>query len=170
VRFLIDGYNLMHAAGLAVPEHSGPKSMEAARKRFLDWMADSPGIRKAIEPPAIRILFDAQNSHKDHGTKTYRSLVVTFSFKATADDYIELLVAREPQPEKLHVVSNDHRLERAAKRAKCLPMSCETFLDWLAEVPRSPTLSNNPNAVAMEKPIPSASDMDEFLDVFSKPK
>jgi len=170
VRFLIDGYNLMHAAGLAVPEHSGPKAMEAARKRFLDWMADSPGIRKATETPAIRILFDAQNSHKDHGTKTYRNLIVTFSFKATADDYIEVLVAREPQPEKLYVVSNDHRLERAAKKAKCQPLSCEAFLDWLMVAPPSLTLSKNKNVVAMEKPIPSPNDMDEFLDVFSKPK
>jgi predicted RNA-binding protein with PIN domain len=170
MRFLIDGYNLMHAAGLAVPAHTGPKALEAARKRFLDWIADQPGVRKATEPPAIRILFDAQNSHKDHGTKTYRGIVVTFSFKATADDYIETIVAREPHPEQLHVVSNDHRLERAAKRAKCLPMSCEAFLDWLMEAPPTPTLSKNPNAVAMEKPVPSANDMDEFLDVFSKPK
>jgi len=170
VRFLIDGYNLMHAAGLALPEHSGPKSMESARKRFLDWMADSPGIRKAIERPAIRILFDAQNAHKDHGTKTYRSMIVTFSFRATADDYIETIVTREPEPEMLHVVSNDHRLERAARKAKCRPMSCEAFIDWLAETPASPTLSKDPNAVAMEKPIPSANDMAEFLDVFSKPK
>jgi uncharacterized protein len=170
VRFLIDGYNLMHAAGLAVAEHTGPKAMEAARKRFLDWIADSPALRKATEPHAIRILFDAQNAHKDYGTKTYRGLVTTFTFQATADDYIEDIVSREPHPEQLNVVSNDHRLERAAKRAKCLAMSCEAFLDWLAEPPASPTLSRNPNAVAMEKPVPSAEELAEFLDVFSKPK
>jgi len=170
VRFLIDGYNLMHAAGMAVPDHSGSKAMESARKRFLDWMADSPAIRKATTPPRIRIIFDAQNSHKDHGTHSYRGLATTFSFGETADDRIETIVSREPQPEKLQVVSNDHRLKLAARKAKCVPMSCEAFIDWLLATPTSPTLSKNPNAVAMEKPNPSRADTDEFLDVFSKPK
>ena len=168
--FLIDGYNLMHAAGMALPEHSGPKAMEAARKRFLDWIADSPGFRKAIDPPRIRVLFDAQNSHKDYGTHTYRGLVTTFSYGETADDTIETLVTRESQPEKLHVVSNDHRLKIAARKAKCLPMTCEVFIDWLMTPPTTPTLSKNPNLIAAEKPTPSANDMAEFLDVFSKPK
>ena len=170
MRYLVDGYNLMHAAGLAVPEHSGPKALESARKRFLDWMADLPAIRKATAPPNIRIIFDAQNSHKDFGTTTYRGLVTTFSFGETADDTIETLVSREPQPEKLHVVSNDHRLKIAARKAKCLPMTCEAFIDWLMTAPTTPTLSKNPNLIAAEKPTPTSNDTEEFLDVFSKPK
>jgi predicted RNA-binding protein with PIN domain len=170
VRYLVDGYNLMHAAGLAVPEHSGPKALESARKRFLDWMADLPAIRKATAPPNIRIIFDAQNSHKDYGTSSYRGFAVTFSFQETADDYNETLVSRESQPEKLHVVSNDHRLKIAARKAKCQPMTCEAFIDWLMSAPTTPTLSKNPNLIAAEKPTPSANDTEEFLDVFSKPK
>ena len=41
--FLIDGYNLMHAVG-SVPTGIHAKQFDAARSRFLDWLAESPAL------------------------------------------------------------------------------------------------------------------------------
>lgn len=127
--FLIDGYNLMHAVGSAPPPKGTPAALDAARKRFLDWLADSPPIK--ANPSAVRVVFDAQNSKRDFGTSTHRGLTVTFSFRQTADDLIEALVSVHPNPQEVRVVSNDTRLRDFARRHKCKPVTCGEFVDWL---------------------------------------
>lgn len=135
--FLIDGYNLMHAVGSAPPPNSTPAAFAAARKRFLDWLADSKPVK--ADPTAVRVVFDAQNSKRDLGTTTHRGLTVTFSFRQTADDLIEALVSIHPQPQRLRVVSNDGRLRDFARRKKCQPVTCGQFVDWLmSSVKESP--------------------------------
>ena len=47
--FLIDGYNLLHAAGLAGP------SLRSARRRLLDWLADAVRGRE----DTLQVVFDA---------------------------------------------------------------------------------------------------------------
>jgi hypothetical protein len=129
VTFIIDGYNLMHAVGSAPPPKATPAAFDAARKRFLDWLADSPPIK--ADPSAVRVVFDAQNSKRDFGSTSHRGLTVTFSFRQTADDLIEALINVHPNPQSLRVVSNDSRLRVFARRHKCKPTSCGEFVDWL---------------------------------------
>jgi hypothetical protein len=136
VSFLIDGYNLMHAVGSA-PAAGTAAGFDAARRRFLDWLADSPPIK--ADPSAVRVVFDAQNSTRDFGTSTHRGLTVTFSFRQTADDLIEALVSVHPNPQEVRVVSNDGRLRDFARRHKSKPMTCGEFVDWLlTPVPTTP--------------------------------
>ena len=85
-----------------------------------------------------------------------------------ADDLIEELVATEPKPSALTVVSNDSRVREAGRRAECLLATCEEFIDWLispekqgADVPDSPET---------DKPEPTAGDVNDLLPIFSKPK
>lgn len=144
--FLIDGYNLMYAVGSPPPPNGTPAALAAARTRLLDWLADAPPVKAA--PSSIRVVFDAQNSKRDHGSSTHRGLLVSYSFRQTADDLIEALVSVHPHPERLKVVSNDGRLRDFARRNKCQHLSCTEFVDWLIATPKA-----NPTAPpADEKP------------------
>ena len=165
--FLIDGYNLMHAVG-SVPTGVHARQFDAARGRFLDWLAESATLKPYF--PVTRIIFDAQNATRDWGTTTHRGLTVTFSFRQTADDLIETYLALDKNPQKIRLVSNDQRLQLAAKRVRAKPMACSEFVDWLID-PRTP--GDGPKTfppVAPEKPKSSADDLAEFLQIFGSPK
>jgi predicted RNA-binding protein with PIN domain len=160
VSFLIDGYNLMHAVGSAPPPAGSRTQFDNARKRFLDWLADSPALRGV----AVRVVFDAPNSRRDLGSTTHRGLVVTYSFRQTADDLIEALVRVEPHPAAVRVVSDDNRVLDAARRRGCRAWGCATFVDWLLTPPAA---SGEP--VAEEKPQGmSADELDELRKVFER--
>jgi hypothetical protein len=134
VTTLIDGYNLMHAVGSAPPPNSTPTALANARKRLLDWLADRPPVK--ADPAAVRVVFDAQNSKKDYGTSSHRGILVTFSFRQTADDLIEALISVSRHPHQLRVVSNDGRLRDFARRKKCQHLTCGQFVDWLMAPPK----------------------------------
>jgi predicted RNA-binding protein with PIN domain len=142
VNTLIDGYNLMYAVGSAPPPNSTPTALANARKRLLDWLADCPPVK--ADPAAVRVVFDAQNSKKDYGTTSHRGIVVTYSFRQTADDLIEALVAVHRHPRQLRVVSNDSRLREFARHKKCQHLSCGQFVDWLLSPPKQSSPSPPP--------------------------
>ena len=124
--FLIDGYNLMYAAGLASRGMSAAQ-FDRARERFLDWLADGATGRDST----LRVVFDAQQAPAPSLESVHRGVRVRFAFRQTADDLIEELVETEPKPAALTVVSNDSQVREAGRRAGCLLASCEEFIDWL---------------------------------------
>jgi predicted RNA-binding protein with PIN domain len=150
---LIDGYNLLHAAGLAGPNR------RAARRRLLGWLADSA---RAHPSSTIHVIFDAQDGPADTPETDHRGIRVRFAFRRTADDLIEELLTSVP-PASVTVVSNDSRLHEAARRRGCPAWSCQQFMDWLIEADR-PLLTP-----AMEaKPLPlSADETADLLRAFT---
>jgi hypothetical protein len=163
VTFLIDGYNLMFAAGLA--HRAMPATQfESARSRFLDWLAD--GAKGRAE---LRVVFDAQQAPAPSLETIHRGVRVRFAFRQTADDLIEELVATEPKPSALTVVSNDSRVREAGRRAECPLATCEEFIDWLISPDQRP---DAPRSSDDDKPIPSITDedKDEWLNAFNTPK
>ncbi|MBP3959760.1 NYN domain-containing protein [Gemmata sp. G18] len=161
--FLIDGYNLMHAVGL-VSRATPSAHFERARTRFLDWLADGVKGRAAT----LRVVFDAQDAPAPSLEMTHRGVRVRFAYQRTADDVIEDLVAVEQKPHAVTVVSNDSRVREAARRADCGVASCQEFTDWLIS-DRAPGASAS-SAPEPDKPEPTADDLDELLQIFSKPK
>jgi predicted RNA-binding protein with PIN domain len=162
--FLIDGYNLMHAVGL-LPRGTIPQGkLERARTRFLDWLATSSKGRAA----RLRVVFDAQNASSSSPETEHKSIQVLFSFRQTADDVIEDLLAAAGLPSRVTVVSNDTRLQAAGHRRGAAVKTCQQFVDWLIEEP-SGAASPLPEA---EKPEPnvSADEMDAWLSAFTEPK
>jgi hypothetical protein len=164
VTFLIDGYNLMHAAGLA---HRGMPAaqFERARTRLLDWLATGTRDRARV-----LVIFDAQQAPAPSMEAVHRGVRVRFAFRKTADDLIEELVEVEPRPNLLTVVSNDGRVREAARRATCASFTCTEFVDWLITPPRDPAQAAHPPEA--DKPIPSITDedRDEWLNAFNTPK
>jgi len=111
---LIDGYNLLHASDV-FPADGAPPTLEQSRLALLDFLVE-------ILPPkqlarAI-VVFDAVGAPKGLPREmTHRGLAVRFARRGrTADELIEELIATEPDPRNLLVVSSDHRLQRAARQ------------------------------------------------------
>jgi predicted RNA-binding protein with PIN domain len=131
--YLIDGYNLIHAM-VSLGKRVGPGVLEKARLRLLGLLHASLGDRSA----AVIVVFDAAGAppgsvpeHEYHGLK------IRFAPKGQqADDVIEDLILHDAAPKQLTVVSNDHRLQQAARRRKAKVLSCEEFLDLLARLRR----------------------------------
>ncbi len=164
---LIDGYNLLHAVGWA-NRRLGPGKLEAARRRLLDWLADSVAVKSGAA--RVRVVFDAQNGPAPSVGQSHRGVLVQFAYRRTADDEIEELLDAEPTPAAVVVVSNDTRLQDAAKRSGARGWSSQEFLDWLIQSEQS--VPGSPHAPPPEKPDdpPPPPEADELLKAFGKPK
>jgi predicted RNA-binding protein with PIN domain len=125
--FLIDGYNLLHALGLA--NRQMPKGkLERARRQMLDWLAE--GLGPIAEDASV--VFDApQVAGPQQPEQHHRGIAVRFCSGQLADDWIEQFIAQVPQPKRLTLVSNDHRIQDAARHRGCSAWTCQHFIDWL---------------------------------------
>jgi len=127
MRWLIDGYNVMHAGG-----RLGPKLARAgfrrARRRFLDELAT---ILPREEAEQTTVVFDASAPPGDFRLKErYRGLVLVFALgDENADARIEQLIAADSAPKKLTVVSSDRRIRQAAHRRKAIVLTAEHYWD-----------------------------------------
>ena len=167
MEIIIDGYNLMHLAGFASARMK-PGRFEAARRRFLDWLADSPGARQT--DTTLRIIFDAQSVGKlNNNTAPFHRMVqVHYAAGETADDWIERWLQSPPAARQITVVSNDSRIREAARRRGASAWSCEKFLDWL---PTGAPIVSVPEAVP-EKPEGPQSEEEQavLLEIFQEQK
>src|SRR5438477_11517341 len=109
--YLIDGYNLLHAMGL-LGGRVGPTGLEKARLGLMGLLRAVYGEQAAT----VTVVFDA--AHAPPGTpeaEDYQGIHVRFAVRQEqADDLIEALIHRESSPRQLTVVSDDHRIQRAA--------------------------------------------------------
>jgi len=153
MRYLIDGYNLMHAL-LGPP--AGPQGLEAARQRLLDRLLELPGV----EPTDLVVVFDARRAPAGRTTRSYRGVELRFAQDRTADELIEDLVRQDASPATLTVVSDDHRVQNAARRRSCGLLDC---LDWVERMKRGRPAVRPP--ADPEKPE-RAGDADEWLRAF----
>ncbi len=155
VDVLIDGYNLLHAAGLAKPRYAAGE-LQRRRARLLgrlhDLMADEQLARTTI-------IFDARlNPPPERPDPPAGPVTVIFSPRdREADDVVEELLARHATPRQVLVVSSDHRLHRAARRRGATAIDSERFLDQL-EVDQQlpgPTAASHPTprTVAPDDPM-----------------
>jgi predicted RNA-binding protein with PIN domain len=126
--YLIDGYNLLHAMG-AIGGRVGPHGLEKERGRLLGL------LRGALHKQADRttVVFDASQAAGEMKTRQQDGLKVVFATgKQTADDVIEDFISHASAPKTLQVVSDDHRIQKAARRRGCRAVACEDFLAWIA--------------------------------------
>ena len=129
MRLLIDGYNVMHAAGL-MARRFGPDGLRRTRHRFLNDLVDGVGPDRVAQ---TTVVFDAQRLPISQSAETtHKGLRVVYAIdEDEADDRIEGLIERHSAPKSLTVVSSDRRLRRAATRRRATSQSAIEFLDEL---------------------------------------
>jgi predicted RNA-binding protein with PIN domain len=128
--YVIDGYNLLYAMGV-LHGRVGPKGLEKARLGLL-------GLLHAVygdESKAVTVVFDAAHAPPDvPEEQQYQGIQVRFAVEQEqADDLIEKLIRRDSAPRQLTVVSDDHRIQRAARRRHCTVSGCAQYLAWLEQ-------------------------------------
>jgi predicted RNA-binding protein with PIN domain len=140
MRLLIDGYNLMFAAGL-LGKRLGPDGFRKVRTRFLNDLADALG---AVEAHLTTVVFDAAAPPDDLPRQTsHKGITVVFAVgDENADERIEHLIAAHSAPKGLTVVSSDHRIRRAAARRKAKAMTADEF--WIQVHERKPGKTTPP--------------------------
>jgi len=128
---IIDGYNLLHAAGI-LGGGIGPRSLELSRLALLNFLAESLPEEELKD---TTVVFDAGDA--PWGTPRrlrHRDIQVRFASQyESADAQIEELIRRHSAPKRLTVVSSDHRIQRAARRRRARPVDSDI---WYAEVCR----------------------------------
>jgi predicted RNA-binding protein with PIN domain len=161
---LIDGYNLLHAAGLARPRYA-PGDLERARHRLVAMLCEKLTVAEQMR---CTVVFDAQNAPPDvHREVRQQEVRVLFAAPGQdADSVIEDLIAKHPAARQLFVVSADHRLHKAAKRRGAQPVDSEPYWERLRTRPDARTALMAPSESAtVRKPQRSAS-TDDWLREF----
>ena len=155
---VIDGYNLMHAAGLGRSEY-GPGELERNRNRLLNQTAAV--LDEQIAADAL-VVFDAHMAvprDSDNVPQLARSpIAVRFSREGRdADAEIEMILETHSSPRQILIVSSDHRLHKAAARRKATCIDSEDFLrqfdqpEPLAAIRKKKTVLKK---IAAKKPLP----------------
>jgi len=128
---LIDGYNLLHAAGLARTTY-GPGDLELCRNRMIVQLAARLGEhivgRTTIVFDAFGRFDDSDRHQVRHGFR-----IVYAPAGTDADSEMERLIEAHDAPRQLLVVSSDHRLQRAAQRRRCQSTDSDVFWDGLEQ-------------------------------------
>lgn len=160
---LIDGYNLLHAAGLARPRY-GPGDLERARHRLVAMLCEK---LTPAEQSRCTVVFDAQNAPADvqREARQHEILVLFAAPGQDADTVIESLIEKHPATKQLIVVSSDHRLHKAAKRRGGRPVDSEPFWERLRSRPDA-RKALAPPQTALPARDPTAGSTAEWLREF----
>lgn len=146
--YIIDGYNLMHAAGFARPRY-GPGDLERCRNRLLGYLKQR---LSSEERDRATVVFDAGQSTGD-GSRRIVSDGINILYSdpgSDADSLIESLVASHSSPRQIVVISADHRLQRAARRRRGDFMDSLDFFARLEARGPAPDSSDHPPATPRE--------------------
>jgi predicted RNA-binding protein with PIN domain len=151
MRWLIDGYNVMHAGGRLGPK-LGREGFRRARRRFLDELSQALWPSIAAE---TTVVFDASVPPGDFPpVSTYRALSVLFALgDDSADARIEQIIAEHSNPKTLTVVSSDNRIRLAASRRRARDLTADEFWQMIDALKEGRTR----NEVKTPKPSPAKS-------------
>ena len=127
MRWLIDGYNVMHAGGRLGPK-LGREGFRRARRRFLDELADALGPSDA-RPDDRRLRCLGAPRRLPARCRPIAGSGVVFALgDENADARIEQLIADDSNPKTLTVVSSDHRIRQAAARRRARSLTADAVL------------------------------------------
>jgi predicted RNA-binding protein with PIN domain len=150
---LIDGYNLMYAAGIDGGGR-GPGGLERSRYALIHFIA---GALSDAERGQSTIVFDAAGAPPGlPATLNFDGLTVRFARGyGNADEMLEELIAADHSPRKLTVVSSDHRVQRAAKRRRATAVDSDVWYEGVLQA-RSAAKREDKKIAEAAKPQPFA--------------
>jgi predicted RNA-binding protein with PIN domain len=148
---LIDGYNLMYAAGI-VGGGAGRGALERSRAALCRFVASA--LTDAERAGAV-VVFDAAGAPPGlPATLDYAGVKVRFAKGyADADELLEELIAADTTPRRSTVVSSDHRVQRAARRRRAKAVDSDV---WYETMLRKRRELSNPPADDASKPALAA--------------
>lgn len=167
MRYLIDGYNLLHAMGL-LSGRVGPHGLEKARLALLGRLRGDHGMDAA----GVTVVFDASRAPPGAVSEEYyQGIHIRYALDSEADDVIESLIQHDSTPRKLTVVSDDHRIQQAARHRRCPVLGCMDYLDRTERLRKRKASAPPPQA----KPEGVSKDeaqhwLREFADLADDPK
>ncbi len=134
MRTLIDGYNLMFAAGL-MGHRFGPDGLRKARTRFLNDLASKLG---PVEAHLTTVVFDVRKAPEGRPAESnHKGIRTVFAVaNPTADERIDELIRAHSDPKRLTVVSSDNQVRASARRRGATSVSSDDFLDRLDRASR----------------------------------
>jgi len=161
VAYVVDGYNLLFYLGLC-DRRDGAHALEQARHRLLDHLHDT----FAGDAGAVTVVFDSARNRKPPApTRDERGLQIRYAGGGEiADDLIETLIAQHAAPRQLVVISNDRRIQDAARRRGAGVWSCADFLDHGDARRTLPRPAPRPES---ERPPLSRAEVQRWLDEFA---
>ncbi len=162
---LIDGYNLISAVGI-MGRGVGPGSLERARLALLNFLAESLDPRQVGR---TTVVFDAKNAPTGlPRIVAHRGLSVRFaSCYPDADSLIEELIVEESAPRNLTVVSSDHRIQRAARRRRAIPIDSDIWYQGVLNDRRRRQDARKSKKIEAKPPVPLLSeDVDYWIGQF----
>jgi uncharacterized protein len=164
MRWLIDGYNVMHAAGLLGPKLSR-EGFRRARRRFLDELADSLPIERDGD---VTVVFDASVPPGDFPvSSSYRGIRVVFALgDEDADSRIEYILGQDSSPKGLSVVSSDRRIRQAASRRRARSLTADAFWDIKGQLRFASAVQHEPQPAIERDTPPNASETAFWLEAF----
>ncbi len=163
---IVDGYNLVHAAGL-MRKKPGPGGLERAREKlFARLTADLSEKQRG----RTTIVFDAHHSPPGgNREQKHEGMTIVYAEpESDADTVIEELIAEHSAPKQILVVSGDRRLQDAAKRRKGKSVGSERFLKELAR--RQPERDRAAEAKARMETQLDAAETEAWLAEFGDVK
>jgi uncharacterized protein len=143
--YLIDGYNLLHALGL-VRKRVAQGELDQARRRLVARLQEHFAKLRGT----VTVVFDAKRKpRRAPAEETIGDIRVLFAVGREADEMLEEMIAQHGVPHRLSVVSDDHRVQQAAKRRGAVALGCQAFLDIL-EQPEAPAGPSKPPPAATQ--------------------
>lgn len=164
---IIDGYNLLHSAGLAAKRY-GPGDLQRARQRLLKFLVRN---LTPMERERATVVFDARDAPPDqpHAWSVGGMLIRFARPDGDADAMIEELIAAHASPKQILLVSSDHRLQTAARKRRAEFMDSDAFvadLNRRAERALEPAPATPPTKAAKPDGLQSEAELAEWLKVF----
>ena len=165
---IIDGYNLIFQCGLQ-SSTADERMLRDARARLVREIVTS--VPKSVAKK-ITIVYDAAERPllANDNCDTVGGVKIFFSDEYDeADSMIEHLIAQHSVPQKLTVVSCDHRLHKAALRRRAIPIDSDVWYEkmiagHLKEPKKSHAARSRKNNPAAVTEIPSELDEIDWHD------
>jgi uncharacterized protein len=125
---LIDGYNLMYAAGIVGVGKGRGGGLERSRAALCRFVAEA--LTDAERSGAV-VVFDAAGAPPGlPDTLHFAGVKIRFAKGyADADELIEELIAADTAPRRSTVVSSDHRVQRAARRRRARAIDSDVWYE-----------------------------------------
>ena len=122
---IIDGYNLMHAMGIAKQKYADGE-LARCRNRMQRELAD---VLDEAVLEMTTVVYDAFDSpSNDNRSFQANGMKIRFApMGLCADSEIEELLRTHSVPKRVLVVSSDHRLHKAANARKAAVVDSEDF-------------------------------------------